>query len=340
MRNLLNTLYVTTEDVWLSLDGENVVVNYDDGTRKAIPLHILEGIISFTYKGASPALLGKCAQNGIMYTAFTPQGRYLYHVGGEYEGNVLLRRRQYRLADDDNASVMIARNMIAGKIHNGRQVLLRHVRNHGADERVSAAATELSELGRSCLGIEKMDVLRGTEGNAAALYFSVFDRMILADKERFFFGSRNRRPPLDRVNALLSFSYVLLASMCTNALKTAGLDPYVGFMHSDRSGRTSLALDLMEELRPVLADRFVLNLINNRIIDGNGFEIQESGAVLLKDRTRDRFLEEWQTRKQSEIEHPFLKEKVRLGLVPHIQAMLLAKYVRGDLDGYPAFLWR
>lgn len=340
MRNLLNTLYVTTEDVWLSLDGENVVVNYDSGTRKTIPLHILEGITSFAYKGASPALLGKCVENGIMYTAFSPQGRYLYHVGGEYEGNVLLRRRQYRLADDEKASVMIARNMIAGKVHNSRQILLRHVRNHGADEKVSSAATELSALGRSCLGTERMDVLRGTEGNAAALYYSVFDNMILADKERFFFGSRNRRPPLDRVNALLSFSYVLLASMCTNALKTAGLDPYVGFMHSDRSGRTSLALDLMEELRPVISDRFVLNLINNRIVDGNGFEIQESGAVLLKDRTRNRFLEEWQTRKQNEIEHPFLKEKVKLGLIPYIQAMLLAKYVRGDLDGYPAFLWR
>ena len=343
MKKLLNTLYVTSEDAFLALDGENIVVRFADDTEKAIPLHLLSSIVSFSYKGATPALMGKCVQCGVAMAFYTPQGRFLCQVGNETAGNVYLRREQYRRADDAAQSLAIARNFIAGKLYNAKFVLLRCARDHAlqADAgKLRGAAASLHESLSACLSAQSDDQLRGIEGNAASAYFQVFDEMVLREKQAFAFHGRSRRPPLDRTNALLSFAYSLLASDCAAALRGVGLDPYVGFMHVDRPGRKSLALDLVEELRPVCADRFVLTLINNRVLSPGDFVVQESGAVLLTDDARKTFLSEWQKRKRETLTHPYLDEKIEWGLVPHVQALLLARYVRGDLDQYPPFFWK
>ena len=343
MKKLLNTLYITSEDAFLSLDGENVVVSFADDTRKAFPLHMLSGIVSFSYKGATPALLGKCVADGVMAAFFSPQGRFLFQVGSETAGNVYLRREQYRIADDEVRSIGIARNFVAGKLYNAKYVLLRCARDHAMQvdaEALRRAAANIQAGLSACIQAENDDALRGIEGNAASQYFGTFDEMILRDKEYFAFQGRTRRPPLDRVNALLSFAYALLTADCAAALRGVGLDPYVGFMHVDRPGRKSLALDLMEELRTVYADRFVLTLINNRIIPPDSFTIQQSGAVLLSDDARKTFLGEWQKRKRDEFTHPYLGEKLSWGMAPHIQALLLARHVRGDLDQYPPLFWK
>ena len=331
MKKLLNTLYVTSEDAFLALDGENIVVHFADDTEKAIPLHLLSSVVSFSYKGATPALMGKCVQSGVAMAFYTPQGRFLCQVGNETAGNVYLRREQYR------------RNFIAGKLYNAKFVLLRCARDHAlqADaEKLRGAAASLHESLSACLSAQSDDQLRGVEGSAASAYFQAFDEMILREKQAFVFRGRSRRPPLDRTNALLSFAYSLLTSDCAAALRGVGLDPYVGFMHVDRPGRKSLALDLVEELRPVCADRFVLTLVNNRVLSPGDFVVQESGAVLLTDEACRTFLSEWQKRKRETLTHPYLDEKIEWGLVPHVQALLLARYVRGDLDQYPPFFWK
>lgn len=343
MKPLLNTLFVTSEDLYLTLDGENVVANRGKEMVARYPLHTLQNIVSFSYAGASPALMGACAKRDVGLAFCSPRGRFLARVGGESRGNVLLRRAQYRAADDPSQSCRIARSMIFGKLHNARWSIERTKRDHGLRVdcgRLDAASRRIQGLLEPVLEETDLDSLRGLEGIGAAVYFEVLDEMILSGKEDFFFHERSRRPPLDRVNALLSFAYSLLAHDCASALEAVGLDSYVGFLHRDRPGRTSLALDLMEELRPCLADRFVLTLINNRVVKASDFLSAENGAVLLTDDGRKAFLQRWQERKREQLTHPYLEEKLPWGMVPYAQALLLARYLRGDLDGYPPFLWK
>ena len=343
MRKLLNTLFVLSEDSYLALEGETVLVLAEEEKRGQFPLHTLESILSFSYKGASPALMGACAARGVNLCFFTPRGRFLARCCGEDRGNVLLRRTQYRAADDERQSCFAARNFIFGKVYNGRWCLERTARDHvmRADaEALKNASRQMAQLLPRILETEDPDELRGLEGQAATAYFSVFDEMILNQKDSFFFTGRSRRPPMDNMNALLSFAYTLLASDCAAALEGVGLDSYVGFLHRDRPGRASLALDLMEELRSVMADRFAVTLVNNRVLNETHFQKRENGAVLLNDEGRRAFLAAWQNRKREELTHPYLKEKIPWGLVPYLQALLLARYLRGDLDAYPPFLWK
>lgn len=343
MRHLLNTLFVTSEDAYLSLEGENVLVNRDKAVVARFPLHNLQSIVSFSYAGASPALMGACTERDVGLSFCTSRGKFLARVGGISRGNVLLRRTQYRCADDPAESCRIARSMIFGKVYNTRWSMERTRRDHRPriDEAQFGAACDVhKDLLPQILETTDPETLRGLEGAAANAYFGILDQMILRQKEDFFFHGRNRRPPLDNVNAMLSFAYSLLGNDCASALESVGLDAYVGFLHRDRPGRTSLALDLMEELRPCMADRFVLTLINNRLLTGSDFEKSESGAVSMSDSGRRKFLKYWQERKQEQITHPYLDEKLPWGLVPYVQALLLARYLRGDLDAYPPFLWK
>lgn len=343
MRHLLNTLFVNSEDIYLSLDGENVVANRGKQEVARYPLHILSGIVSFSYAGASPALMGACVQRDVSLAFCTPRGRFLARVSGESSGNVLLRRTQYRVADDPGPCCRIARNMIFGKVHNARWSIERTRRDHGLrvdGAALSNASAQLRELLPQIATETSLEQLRDLEGASATVYFGVFDQMILGEKPLFAFSNRNRRPPLDPVNALLSFAYSLLTHDCASALESVGLDAYVGFLHRDRPGRTSLALDLMEELRPCLADRFVLTLINNRIVSRDDFEFRENGAVYLTDSGRKACLSHWQERKKAELKHPYLGEKIPWGLVPYVQALLMARTLRDDLEGYPPFLWK
>ena len=343
MRKMLNTLFINSEDAYLALENENVVVLRGEEKMGQYPLTILENIVSFSYKGASPALMGTCAARDIHLCFLTPNGRFLARVCGQSRGNVLLRKEQYRVSNDSAQSCMVARNMIFGKIFNSRWVLERMLRDHAmrADlPSLSAASAQLQNRLEGVRQINDLDALRGAEGLASAVYFGVFDQMILNQKDVFHFDGRNRRPPRDRVNAALSMTYTLLAHDCASALESVGLDAYVGFMHRDRPGRASLALDLMEELRAPLADRFVLTLINTRVLQQKHFKTQADGAVWLTDDGRKALLSAWQSRKKVEITHPFLKEKMAWGLVPYVQALLLARTLRGDLDGYPPFLWK
>lgn len=343
MRKLLNTLFVTTPEAYLSLNGENVVVMKDDERIGRVPLHNLEAIYTFGYVGASPALMGECASKGICLVFLSKSGRFRARVVGESRGNVTLRKTQYRISDNIEASTLIARNFIVGKIFNSKSYLQRIARDYSLRieaNNLSSVIESLSSLMHRARSAEQLDLLRGLEGQAASSYYDVFDQCILQQKDEFYFRKRNRRPPLDRVNALLSFAYTLLANDTAAALETVGLDAYVGFLHRDRPGRASLALDLMEELRCIYADRFVLFLINKRVIEKDDFVLKESGAVLLTDDGRKTFLKHWQDRKQEKITHPYLNEVIAWGLVPYVQALLLARYLRGDLDEYPPFLWK
>ena len=341
MKKLLNTLYVTTEDAYLSLNGETVEVILGDNAHRYIPLHTLGAIVSFSYKGASPALMGKCAEAGILLSFFTPNGKYLCDTGSCTNGNVYLRRTQFRWADDKAKSLAIVKNMIIGKLYNSKYLILHYMRDHPLQtdcEKIRLAAERIDVYLKSLETADDMDSVRGIEGSAAAEYFGVFNELILQNKNIFFFDRRSRRPPTDPVNCLLSFAYSLLANECSSGLRSVGLDPFVGLMHTDRPGRASLALDMTEELRSVFADRFVITLINNRIVNEKDFTYQDSGAVILGDDARKRFISEWQAKKREEIVHPFLKEKIQWGLVPYVQALLLSRLMRGDLDGYPPFL--
>ncbi len=343
MKHLLNTLFVTSEDIYLSLDGENVVASRDRQQVARYPLHLFAGILCFSYPGASPALMGACAERGIALSFCSPRGKFLARVTGESNGNVLLRRTQYRAADSPEESCRIARTMIFGKLYNARWGIERTRRDHGLrldGDKLAAASRTIRELLPAVARETDLEHLRGLEGAGATAYFSVWDDRILGDKETFSFRSRSRRPPLDPVNALLSFAYALLANDCAAALESVGLDSYVGFLHRDRPGRSSLALDLMEELRPCMADRFVLTLLNTRRVRGADFIQRENGVVLIEDDARRRVLSDWQEKKRDTITHPYLQEKVPWGLVPYLQALLLARYLRGDLDAYPPFLWK
>lgn len=343
MRKLLNTLYVMTESCYLTLDGENIVIQDGERTLGRFPLHTLENIICFTYKGASPALMGACTERKIGLNFFSPRGAFLARAVGKEYGNVLLRKEQYRISDRADKSIVYAKNMIVGKVFNSRWSIERTLRDHACRvdaERLKHISGDLYDVLPKIDGTEDMDELRGLEGKAAEQYFSAFNDMILNQKNDFAFTKRNRRPPLDNINAILSFAYTVLAGDCANALSGVGLDPYVGFMHGDRPGRMSLALDLMEELRPILADRFILTLINTKAIQASHFEKQKDNAVLLNDDGRKIFFNAWQNHKKEVITHPYLKEKIEWGLVPHVQALLLARTIRGDIDEYPPFLWK
>jgi CRISPR-associated protein Cas1 len=342
MKKLLNTLYITTQGTYLHRDGETVAVKRDEDTLLRVPIHTLEGIVCFGRVSVSPPAMGLCAEHGVLISYFSEHGEFWARVQGGVRGNVLLRRQQYRIADDTESAAAIAQSMVMAKVANCRTMLLRAAREREGGLPDAEAAAE--RLGRALDGLLRqqleVDRVRGVEGECAQCYFSAFDSLILQQKEVFAFRGRSRRPPLDAVNALLSFVYTLLVHDVTSALESVGLDPYVGFLHVDRPGRVGLALDLMEEFRPVLADRLVLSLINRQQVTGDGFTKAESGAVMMDAATRRVVLEAWQKRKQDEVRHPFVDEAAPLGLFPYLQALLLARHLRGDLDAYPALVWK
>lgn len=343
MRRHHNTLFVTTQGAFLAAAGETVVVRVDGVDKLQVPLHMLEGVMCFGQVSCSPAVLARCSERGIGISFLTERGRFLARVQGPVSGNVLLRRAQYRASDDVSLRARIARNIVVSKIANVRSVLLRALRDHGESD----GARQLRSAAEGCAGNlhrldseSNLDRIRGLEGDAARLYFGVFDHLIMGQKEAFPFRGRSRRPPMDSVNALLSFAYTLLTHDASSALEAVGLDPQVGFLHQDRPGRPGLALDLVEEFRAFLADRLVLSLINRKQVRPHGFVVSEGGGVVLDEETRKTLLVAYQERKQEEITHAFLGEVATVGLLVHLQALLLARFLRGDLDDYPPFIWR
>ncbi|MHC1685968.1 MAG: type I-C CRISPR-associated endonuclease Cas1c [Clostridiaceae bacterium] len=343
MKKLLNTLYVTTQGAYLHKDGETVVVEAGGEEKLRLPIHTLGGIVCFGNVSCGPFLLGMCGERGVNAAFLTEHGRFLFRAQGGISGNVLLRKEQYRRAQDLKEAVKIARNILTGKITNMRTVLRRAARDHpeaDVDGAITNANLRMGKQVESLDEINDLDGLRGVEGDTSKVYFSLFDRMIVAGKEAFYMKERNRRPPLDNLNALLSFLYTLMAHDTVGACEGVGLDPQVGFLHAERPGRPSLALDLMEEFRPVIADRLALSLINLRQINGKGFKTTETGAVTMDDETRKTVLVAYQKRKQEEITHPYLQEKAAIGLLPHLQALLLSRHLRGDIEAYPPYFWR
>jgi CRISP-associated protein Cas1 len=346
MRTHLNTLFVTLEGAYLRRDGAAVEIRHNKETKLRVPLHNLDGIVCFGWDTtASTALMAACAEASVSLSFHTPHGKFVASSQSFTSGNILLRRAQYRHADDPTSSAAIARNLVSAKIANCRTILLRGARDHGdrAPDKATALLTtsdRLSHRLRNLAQATNLDEIRGIEGEAAVFYFEAFNSLLTADEPAMKLKGRSRRPPLDPINALLSFCYTLLMHDCRSALESAGLDSQCGILHRDRPGRPSLALDLMEEFRPIIADRAALTLINRQQIGPNDFEAKESGAVLLREASRKTVLTLWQERKQTEIMHPFLQEKTTLGLVPHLQARLLCRHLRGDLDAYPAFLAR
>ena len=343
MRKLLNTLYVTSQGSYIHKEGETIIVEREQQKVLQLPVHTLGGIVCFGNVLCSPFLLGFCAEHDISISFLTEYGSFLASVRGPVSGNVILRREQYRIADNSEKSAKIAANIVTGKLMNSRLVMNRAIRDHGDKIDIATirrASSSIYRLIEEVALAVYLDEIRGIEGMAASEYFAVFNQLIVDQKEDFVFNERNRRPPLDPVNALLSFIYTLLVHDVRSALETVGLDPTVGFLHRDRPGRPGLALDLMEEFRPVIADRLVLSLINRRQVAPNGFKKAESGAVVMDDSTRKTVLVEYQNRKQDEIFHPYIEEKIPLGLLFFVQANLMARFIRGDIDGYPPFFWR
>lgn len=340
MRKLLNTLYVTTPESYMSKDGMNVVITVKQQEVFRIPIINIESIVTFGYMGASPGLMKLCSDNGVSLTFLSPNGRFVSRVQGQTHGNVLLRMAQYYLADETEKSLHVAQLIVAGKIQNYRNVLRRYIRDYGEDNEVENISKALDNSKRDALRSRDKKELMGIEGLAANHYFSVFHKLILQQQDDFPFNGRNRRPPKNAVNAMLSLSYTLLANDTTAALETVGLDPYVGIFHAIRPGRTSLALDIMEEMRAYIGDRFVLSLINRRQITASDFIYQGEKGVVLTEKGRKTFLTAWQNRKKETIQHPYLNEKIPIGLLPYVQAMLFARYVRNDIDDYPVFLFK
>jgi len=341
MRRLLNTLYVTTQGAYLAQEGETIQVRVNHEVLLQLPVHTLSGVVCFGQVGMSPPAMHLCAERGVTVSFLSEHGRFLARVHGPVSGNVLLRREQYRRADRGDTALAIARVIVAAKVTNARAVVQRAGReNGGVDGVMPATAVRLGASAEDALRAASPEQLRGIEGDAARAYFDVFDAMICGDRESFRLSERSRRPPLDPVNCLLSFVYTLLVHDYESALEATGLDPAVGYLHTARPGRPSLALDLMEELRPALADRFVLTLINRRQVAKGGFRTTASGAVLMDDATRREVLVAWQKRKQDEILHGFLGEKIAIGMIPLVQAQLLARHLRGDLEAYPPFFWK
>ncbi|MCE5228986.1 type I-C CRISPR-associated endonuclease Cas1c [bacterium] len=344
MKRLLNTLFVTTQGAYLAREGDNLLVRVEQETRLRVPIHTLGSVVCFGVVNASPQLMQLCGEHGVVLAFFAENGRFMARVEGPVSGNVLLRVEQYRRAADPAASASIARSIVAAKTINSRAVLLRAARETPLDSPVrlplTNAARQLGQIARKHAPQLPLDDIRGLEGDAARTYFGVFDYLIVSQKDAFSFTVRSRRPPLDPVNALLSFLYTMLAHDVRAALEGVGIDPQVGFLHRLRPGRPSLALDLMEELRAPLADRLVLTLINRQQVKPSDFSIGESGEVRMHDTIRKEVLLAWQRRKQDEIRHPFLEETIPIGLVPHAQALLLSRHLRGDLDAYPPMIWK
>jgi len=344
MKHLLNTLYVTTSGAYLCREGETVLVRLEQETKLQVPATALEGIVCIGGTGFTPPLMELCAEKGIGISFLTESGEFMARVAGPISGNILLRKEQFRRAENPQARAVVAKAFVLGKVANCRSVLLRAARDSGNETNSAALITCADYLFNVVEKLRRegpdVDTVRGKEGEAGHAYFSAFDRLIVAQKDGFRFTCRSRRPPLDNINALLSFVYTLLAHDCTGACEAVGLDPQAGFLHADRPGRPGLALDLMEEFRPFIADRLVLTLINRQQIKADGFKITESGAVTMSPETKKEVLKAYQERKREELEHPFLGEKIAIGLLPYVQARLLARYLRGDLDGYPPFLWK
>lgn len=343
MKKHLNTLFVTTQGAYLAKDGETVAVRIDREVKLRIPVHTLDSIVCFGNVGCSPFLMGFCAERDVSISFLTENGRFLARVKGPVSGNVLLRREQYRRADNLEFSAGVARACLTGKVANCRTVLQRAVRDHGeqlaAPQAVQSGIDRLSAALRRLQEPLDLDEVRGVEGDAAHVYFTLFDHLIMREKKAFFFHQRNRRPPLDRVNCLLSFLYTLVMHDVRSALECVGLDPAVGYLHRDRPGRVGLALDMMEEFRP-MADRLALSMVNRGQVKVKGFTISEGGGVRMDDDTRKTLLTTYQKRKQDVLIHPFLNEKMPIGLFYHTQALLFARFMRGDLDGYPPVIWR
>lgn len=344
MKKHLNTLFVSTQGSYLSKDGECVLVRVEKEDKARIPIHTLGGVVCFGQVSCSPHLLGHCAENNVAVSFLTENGRFLARVQGPVSGNVLLRREQYRWADDPAHSAAVARFVLTGKLANARNVLLRAARDHGDDGRDAGLRTASMRIANCLDRLQRngmaLDEIRGIEGEAGAIYFASFDALITSEEAEFRFSGRNRRPPLDPVNCLLSFIYTLLVHDVRGALESVGLDPQVGFLHRDRPGRPGLALDLMEEFRAIFADRLALSLVNLGQVKPRDFKRLESGAVLMKDDTRKEVILAYQKRKQEVVEHPFIQEKMPVGLLWYTQALLLARYIRGDMDGYPPYIKR
>jgi CRISPR-associated protein Cas1 len=343
MKKHLNTLFVTTQGAYLNKEGETVAVNIEQKIRAKIPIHTLDGIVCFGAVTCSPFLMGFCAEKDVSLSFLTRYGRFLASVKGPVSGNVLLRRRQFRMADSPEICAQMTGFILTGKLFNCRTVLERALRDHREkinEARLKKVSNRMKDYIKKGLPDGDVSYLRGIEGDAAHQYFSIFNELTLSQKQGFRFEGRSRRPPMDRINCLLSFIYTLLVHDVRSALETVGLDPSVGFLHRDRPGRPGLALDIMEEFRPVLGDRLVLSLINRNQIQPDGFQTKESGGVYMDDSTRKTVLEAYQKRKQEKLMHPFLNEKVEIGNLFFIQALLLARFIRGDLDGYPPFIWK
>ena len=340
MRKLLNTLYVTTPEAYLSKDGLNVVVSVKEQELFRIPIINIESIVTFGYMGTSPGLMKLCCENGVSITFLSPNGRYISRIQGQTKGNVLLRKKQYQISDNQLCCLNISKLFVGGKIQNYRNILRRYIRDYGENKEIENAIVILERAKREALKTTDSTSLMGYEGMASNAYFGVLPLLILAQKNDFQFNGREKRPPKDPVNAMLSFAYTLIANDMAAALETVGLDPYVGFLHTLRPGRTSLALDMMEELRAYLGDRFVLSLINKRQICVNDFLSQGENGIIMTEKGRKTFISAWQNRKRETITHPYLNEKIEIGLLPYVQAMLLARYIRQDIDNYPVFIIR
>lgn len=338
MKKLLNTLYVTTPESYLSKDGLNVVISVNQKEIFRIPIVNIEGIVTFGYMGASPGLMKLCAEYNVSLCFLSPHGKFIGRFQGPIKGNVLLRTKQWDFTKNEKFALEVSKLFIAGKIQNYRNILARFLRDNGNNEKVKEVVGQLKYCKQKALASADLDYLRGVEGDAANRYFEVFSQLILHQKDDFIFTGRNRRPPKDAVNALLSFVYTLIASDMASALETVGLDPYIGFLHTLRPGRASLALDMMEELRAYLGDRLILSLINRKQLTIRDFIRQGEDGVVMTDNGRKIILTAWQSRKKETIIHPYLGEKIPIGLLPYAQAMLFARFIRGDLDNYPVFL--
>lgn len=340
MRKLLNTVYITNEQTYLSLDGENLVCRIDGEEKLRIPFDNVENIVCFNYLGCSPALMGKCVEKIIPINFVSPQGKFLAKVCGETKGNVFLRVSQVEKFQKN--AVELTANTMAAKFSNTRQLIKRTLHDNAALRQDHDIEDALETL---MLGIEKVskaesvEEIIGIEGSCAQKYFSIFDKLITVDNSPFEFNLRTKRPPLDPVNAMLSLIYTLMTAECASALETVGLDSYIGFCHKLKSGRNSLACDLVEEFRCIV-ERFVLSMINLKIVGEKDFDRQISGAVWLNNEGRKKVLARWQEKKRSEIMHPHLKQKIPLGLLPYVQSNLLAKYVRGETEGYFPYLYK
>ena len=340
MRKLLNTVYITNESTYISLDGENLVCKIDNEEKLRIPFENIENVVCFNYIGCSPALMGKCVSKTIPINFISPQGKFLAKVCGETKGNVFLRVAQIDRFRE--CGIVLAQNTIAAKLSNTRQLIRRTLHDNAElreDEQINKIMDILSDGINKIYMVTSIDELMGIEGNCAQNYFSIFDKLITNEKVSFTFVMRTKRPPLDPVNALLSFVYTLATNEYAAALETVGLDSYIGFCHTLRSGRSSLACDLVEEVRCIV-ERFVITLLNLQIIGKGDFDEQISGAIWLNDEGRKKVLTRWQEKKRTDMTHPILQQKIPFGLLPYVQCNMLAKYVRGDLEEYPPFILR